>query len=76
MDALTAAIRDHHRTVVLEEGDLLAVDNHRAVHGRTAFTPRFDGTDRWLQRAFVVDDLSPSRDERDGMVITTDFSLA
>lgn len=76
LDALAAVIEEHHRTVVLDTGDLLVIDNHRAVHGRSAFTPRFDGTDRWLQRSFVVDDLDPSTDDRDGLVITTEFTLA
>lgn len=34
-------------------GDLLLVDNRRAVHGRTIFHPRYDGTDRWLLRAMT-----------------------
>ena len=57
-----------------EPGDLLIVDNNLAVHGRTPFEPRFDGTDRWLQRTFVVTDLAPSAHERTGRVITTDFT--
>jgi len=59
--------------VVLEPGDLLVVDNNVAIHGRSPFTARFDGTDRWLQRAFVVSDLAPSAADRDGRVITTEF---
>lgn len=58
---------------VLEAGDLLVVDNAVAVHGRSPFTPRFDGTDRWLQRAFVVSDLRPSAADRQGRVIVTQF---
>jgi L-asparagine oxygenase len=76
LDLLTSAAAAHHTTVVLRPGDLLVIDNHAAVHGRTAFTPRFDGTDRWLQRTFVVDDLAPSAAERTGRVITTEFTLA
>ncbi len=38
--------------VVLEPGDLLLVDNHIAAHGRSAFTPRYDGRDRWLRRCY------------------------
>ena len=45
-----------------------------AVHGRSSFPARFDGTDRWLQRAFVVADLAPSAAERQGRVITTRFA--
>lgn len=63
-----------HTSVVLEPGDLLVVDNTVAVHGRSPFTPRFDGTDRWLQRTFVVADLSASAGERSGRVIRTRFT--
>lgn len=71
-DATTAC----NTSVVLETGDLLVVDNTIAVHGRSPFTPRFDGTDRWLQRAFVVADLAPSASERHGRVIVTEFGRA
>jgi L-asparagine oxygenase len=63
----------HHTSAVLQPGDLLVVDNHVAVHGRSPFTPRFDGSDRWLQRTFVVTDLAASAGERNGRVITTRF---
>ena len=43
--------------VVLKPGDMIIVDNRRAVHGRTAFTPRYDGEDRWLRRCFAVADI-------------------
>ncbi|MFD3518621.1 TauD/TfdA family dioxygenase [Streptomyces sp. NPDC058657] len=39
--------------VPLEPGDLLMVDNNAVVHGRIAFRPRYDGTDRWLKRVLV-----------------------
>ncbi|MER7651238.1 MULTISPECIES: TauD/TfdA family dioxygenase [Streptomyces] len=45
----------------LEAGDLIIVDNRAAVHGRTAFRPRYDGQGRWLRRCFAVADLRPSR---------------
>jgi L-asparagine oxygenase len=73
LDELAAAIRRTATGIVLVRGDLLVVDNHRAVHGRTPFAARFDGTDRWLQRAFVVSDLSASDGERLGRSITTRF---
>lgn len=55
--ALHQAIRSTMQHVVLATGDILVIDNHRAVHGRTSFTPRYDGTDRWLKRALVVQSL-------------------
>lgn len=40
-----------------DPGDVLVIDNLRAVHGRPAYTPvqqpRFDGTDRWQRRLTV-----------------------
>jgi L-asparagine oxygenase len=42
-------------SVVLElkKGDLVLIDNYHVIHGRTAFSPRYDGTDRWLQRVLI-----------------------
>ncbi|MFM8311491.1 MAG: TauD/TfdA family dioxygenase, partial [Ilumatobacteraceae bacterium] len=67
------AVREHHTGVVLEAGDVLVVDNALAVHGRSPFVARYDGTDRWLQRSMVVSDLSVSAADRIGRVITTVF---
>ena len=71
--ALGQALTTHHGGVVLEAGDLVVLDNDVVVHGRSPFTPRFDGADRWLQRTFVVEDLAASVNERSGRVITTVF---
>lgn len=74
LEELSQVVGRHERHVVLEAGDLLVIDNNVAVHGRSPFTPRFDGTDRWLQRTFVVADLAPSAADRNGRIITTDFT--
>jgi len=71
---LSAVIERQHTSVVLEAGDLLVVDNARAVHGRSPFPARFDGTDRWLQRTFVVADLALSGGERSGRIVATRFA--
>jgi L-asparagine oxygenase len=73
LQTLAAAVAAHHTAVVLEAGDLLIIDNEVAVHGRSSFTPRFDGTDRWLQRTFVVADLEASEADRVGRIIATRF---
>ncbi|MFH0180335.1 TauD/TfdA family dioxygenase [Streptomyces cacaoi] len=52
------------RTLRLTPGDLVIIDNRVTVHGRTAFQPRYDGADRWLQRTYVATDLRRSRDHR------------
>jgi hypothetical protein len=76
LQRLAQVVEEHHLSVVLQAGDLLVVDNDVAVHGRSPFRPRFDGTDRWLQRAFVVTDLAASANEREGRVLVTDFATA
>lgn len=63
---LSAVVRRHHDGVVLRPGDLVIVDNRVAMHGRSAFTPRYDGRDRWLQRVFAFADLRRSRALRPG----------
>lgn len=46
---------------VLGPGDLLVIDNRKAVHGRTAFTPRYTANERWLRRCFAVSDIRASQ---------------
>lgn len=55
LDALKAAGSDPAlgERVALTAGDLLVIDNRRALHGRSAFAARGDGRDRWLQRVYV-----------------------
>ena len=73
LERLSALTAELATGVVLEPGDLLVVDNDVAVHGRSPFKPRFDGTDRWLQRTFVVADHTAADGERDGRIIGTRF---
>jgi L-asparagine oxygenase len=65
-------------TTRLRAGDLLVIDNHRAVHGRTPFRPRYDGSDRWLLRSFVTKDLRPSEQVRraDSRIVEADYGPA
>lgn len=71
--ALGEMVRAHHTGLSLQAGDLLVVDNDVAVHGRSSYSPRWDGFDRWIQRAMAVTDLTPSNGERRGRVIVTEF---
>jgi L-asparagine oxygenase len=73
LQKVSERIESDHIGVVLEAGDMLIVDNHRAVHGRSKFSARFDGTDRWLQRSFVVSSLDQTAQHRNGRIITTQF---
>ena len=47
--------------VALQPGDLTIVNNRKAAHGRCFFTPRYDGTDRWLQRVYLHTNLWSAR---------------
>jgi L-asparagine oxygenase len=72
MAELASACTAVAKTIKLRPGDFVAIDNRLAMHGRTAFNPRNDGQDRWLQRAFVLFDYRRSRSARPegGCVLT------
>ncbi|WP_330297606.1 TauD/TfdA family dioxygenase [Streptomyces sp. NBC_00503] len=65
-DALEEAFAEVVRGIKLEPGDLAIVNNHLVLHGRSHFTPRYDGKDRWLHRTFVQLDHRRSRAVRQG----------
>jgi L-asparagine oxygenase len=44
----------------LNTGELILIDNKRAVHGRSPFIPKYDGKDRFLIRCFSVFDYEKS----------------
>ncbi len=72
LEAVIEALDAQLTEVALDAGDLLIVDNYKAVHGRSAFKARFDGTDRWLKKAVVTRDLRKSREFRgapDGRIL-------
>jgi hypothetical protein len=72
LSEIVNAIKNVLYEQVLNQGDILFIDNHRIVHGRKAFQPRFDGTDRWLKRVNITADLKKSRGlrkEHDSRVI-------
>jgi Taurine catabolism dioxygenase TauD, TfdA family len=64
MDYLIRAIDEILTGVALRPGECLFIDNYKAVHGRSSFKARFDGTDRWLKRINVARDLRRSRGVR------------
>jgi len=35
-------------------GDLFLLNNRRGIHGRTAFAPLYNGTQRWPQRVYII----------------------
>jgi Taurine catabolism dioxygenase TauD, TfdA family len=64
MDYLIRAIDENLTGVALLPGECLFIDNYKAVHGRSSFKARFDGTDRWLKRINIARDLRKSRGVR------------
>ena len=56
LDSLRQFIPAVAREFPLAAGDLLLIDNRRVVHGRTPYAPRYDGSDRWLQRVSLMVD--------------------
>jgi len=44
----------------LQSGEIILIDNTRAVHGRSPFYPKYDGDDRFLIRCFAVYDYEHS----------------
>ncbi len=63
---LRQALADVRTDLVQRPGDMVFLDNRLVVHGRVAFTPRYDGSDRWLHRVFVHLDGRRSRAYRPG----------
>jgi L-asparagine oxygenase len=53
IDRIVEIYEQHKTGIVLESGDVLVIDNRKMVHGRSKFTPRYDGTDRFLIRCFA-----------------------
>lgn len=52
--ALQHALDDVRFEADAVPGRVVIVDNRLALHARMGFQPRFDGTDRWLQRIMVT----------------------
>jgi alpha-ketoglutarate-dependent taurine dioxygenase len=66
VDYLIRTIDENLTGVALRPGECLFIDNYKAVHGRSSFRARFDGTDRWLKRINIARDLRKSRAVRKG----------
>jgi Fe(II)/alpha-ketoglutarate-dependent arginine beta-hydroxylase len=64
LEALALQFERNHIAVELQPGDLLLIDNHRAVHGRAAFEASYQDDERWLKRICITGDLARSRSHR------------
>ena len=63
--------REHY---ILKTGDLLILNNNKLVHGRSDFQAKFDGTDRFIIRSFIINSLdkikNKTKDTNDRIVKT------
>jgi L-asparagine oxygenase len=73
---VTEIYQAHRHSHTLTPGQILLVDNVRAVHGRSPFSPAFDAHDRFIIRSFAVRDLVRSRYARpaNGRMIAAQYS--
>lgn len=51
---------NHRIKYNLQPGDIMLVDNNRAIHGRSPFFPKYDGNDRFIVRSFCTFDYKKS----------------
>jgi L-asparagine oxygenase len=65
---------NHRIAVCLKPGDILILDNRKVVHGRSTFSPKYDGTDRFLVRCFATLDFPKSESVRRGRMILAKYS--
>lgn len=54
LDRLTEELNQNIVEVPVDAGSFFYLNNNVAAHGRRAYEPRYDGTDRWLQRLTIV----------------------
>jgi len=71
---IVAIYYSHRSALCLEPGDILFVDNRRAVHGRSSYQPRYDGEDRFLVRCFITLDYEASHAVREGRMVLKQYS--
>ena len=58
----------------LRPGEIILIDNRRAVHGRSPFFPKYDGNDRFLVRCFSTFDYEKSAYARTGRMVNAIYS--
>lgn len=54
MNKIVAIYYQYRIEIVLEAGQIVYIDNRRALHGRSAFHTIFDGMERFLLRSFIM----------------------
>jgi len=65
---------DHRIKHNLMPGEIILIDNNRAVHGRSRFIPKYDNYDRFLVRCFATLDYEKSDYARNARVVRAIYS--
>jgi L-asparagine oxygenase len=62
LSALSAVLAEPQikRQIALKSGDVIVLDNWRSFHMRSAYQPKWDGSDRWLIRLYASPCGAPS----------------
>jgi len=74
LDKIVRIYYEHRSAYCLKPGDILFINNRKAVHGRSGFEPRYDGQDRFLVRCFGTLDLEKSEKVRQGRKVLKRYS--
>jgi hypothetical protein len=48
----------YRKEVILNPGEILILNNKKLVHGRSSFSPKFDGNDRFIVRSFIMNHIN------------------
>lgn len=62
LEHVRSCIDEVYQSVTLEAGDLLLFDNRRVMHARSPYQPSYDGSDRWLLRALLLESYWKARE--------------
>jgi L-asparagine oxygenase len=74
VNKIIAIYREHRFQHNLKQGEIVLIDNNRAIHGRSSFSPNYDGNDRFLVRSFGVFDYEKSYYAREGRIVKSIYS--
>ena len=66
IDEIVTIYHNCRHGYVLQPGEILLLDNHKVVHGRSPFQPKFDGNDRFIIRSFIMKDLKKIEGKTNG----------
>ncbi|RED44845.1 TauD/TfdA family dioxygenase [Aestuariispira insulae] len=64
IDGLYEKFDRHKAEIVMQPGDLVIIDNDKAVHGRSKYKPNYGPRQRWIRRVNVTADIRKTQDYR------------